>query len=259
MEDFNIRKFLTENKLTVNTKTLKESDESEDVKSTEGGSLRDQFLAVGTSEEVNQYTDSLKKDLELNGRENYEGWTKSDFVEDFKNYLADKGLDEDVPGFGIGGNHKDNPILNAVDKGVSKIGKYADKFHKAMEPWGKGAASAMRESGKVNPYTTKPKDGEEADDEDMEWNWESKIHEMEIDGEGNPTELPKHMEDEYQANGRWEESEDPELLDRLNNLANKSDFKEFQDLLRIVGSEWMNEDFTKEEIKSMLNFLVDEI
>ena len=177
MEDFNIRKFLTENKLTVNTKTLKEDlNDSEDVKSTEGGSLRDQFLAVGTSEEVNQYTDSLKKDLELNGRENYEGWTKSDFVEDFKNYLADKGLDEDVPGFGVGGDHKDNPILNAVDKGISKIGKYAKKFDKFMEPYGKDAANSMLENEKVNPYTTKPKDGEEADDEDMEWNWENKIN-----------------------------------------------------------------------------------
>jgi hypothetical protein len=194
------------------SKNLKESDGSEDVKSTEGGSLRDQFLAVGTSEEVNQYLDSLKQDLKINGPETYEGWTKSDFVEDFKNYIADKGLEEDTPGFGVGGSHKDNPIINAVEKGISKIGKYAKKFDKFMEPYGKAAAGSMREN-----------------------------------------------EESTNFDERWQESEDPELLDRLDNLANTSDFKELQDLLRIVGSEWMNEDFTKEEIKSMLNFLVDEI
>jgi hypothetical protein len=271
MEDFNLRKFLKENKLIVNTKILKEDiDSSEDVKSTKGGSLRDRFLAVGTPEELNQYLDSLKKDLQMSGPKNYEGFSKSDYIEDFKNYIADKGLDEDIPGFGVGGSHKDNPIINAVEKGISKIGKYAKKFDKFMEPYGKAAAGSMREadrgldedipgfgvggSHKDNPIINAVEKGI------------SKIGKyakkfdkfMEPYGKAAAGSM-RENEESTNFDERWQESEDPELLDRLDGLANRSDFKELQDLLRIVGSEWMNEDFTKEEIKSMLNFLVDEI
>ena len=40
------------------------------------------------------YVQSLSKDIELNGKEQYREFTADDFVEDFKNYIADKSLQE---------------------------------------------------------------------------------------------------------------------------------------------------------------------
>ena len=40
------------------------------------------------------YVKSLAKDIELNGKEQYKDFTSDDYVEDFKNYIADKGLQE---------------------------------------------------------------------------------------------------------------------------------------------------------------------
>lgn len=274
MEDFNIRKFLTENKLTINTKILKESDESEDVKSTEGGSLRDQFLAVGTSEEVSQYLESLKNDLKLNGPEGYEGWTKSDYVEDFRNYLEDKTLEEGIydltsfhgvtsnepkmsdmsepelrnyiekeeasgrlwgrslgiaqhmlqkmqkdkveenTGYAVGNISDKNPIIKGVKKGINAVGNAAKKFNKFMEPYGKAAAQAMREGNE-------------------DWDGE----EFQIPGEGDKDSddyLPSH--DEF-----------------MEGQVNMRELKLLQDMLRIVGSDWMHEGFDKEDIKEYIN------
>ena len=50
--------------------------------------------ANATGDEIEMYVKSLAKDIELNGKEQYKDFTSDDFVEDFKNYIADKGLQE---------------------------------------------------------------------------------------------------------------------------------------------------------------------
>lgn len=50
--------------------------------------------ANATGDEVEMYVKSLAKDIELNGKEQYKDFTSDDFVEDFKNYIADKSLQE---------------------------------------------------------------------------------------------------------------------------------------------------------------------
>ena len=50
--------------------------------------------ANATGDEVEMYVQSLSKDIELNGKEQYREFTADDFVEDFKNYIADKSLQE---------------------------------------------------------------------------------------------------------------------------------------------------------------------
>lgn len=56
--------------------------------------------ANATGDEVEMYVKSLAKDIELNGKEQYRDFTSDDYVEDFKNYIADKSLDE-----GAGDDH----------------------------------------------------------------------------------------------------------------------------------------------------------
>ena len=50
--------------------------------------------ANATGDEVEMYVKSLAKDIELNGKEQYREFTSDDYVEDFKNYMADKSLNE---------------------------------------------------------------------------------------------------------------------------------------------------------------------
>ena len=50
--------------------------------------------ANATGDEVAMYVKSLAKDIELNGKEQYKNFTSDDYVEDFKNYIADKSLQE---------------------------------------------------------------------------------------------------------------------------------------------------------------------
>ena len=50
--------------------------------------------ANATGDEVEMYVKSLAKDIELNGKEQYKEFTSDDYVEDFKNYIADKSLNE---------------------------------------------------------------------------------------------------------------------------------------------------------------------
>ena len=50
--------------------------------------------ANATGDEIEMYVKSLAKDIELNGKEQYKDFTSEDFVEDFKNYIADKSLEE---------------------------------------------------------------------------------------------------------------------------------------------------------------------
>ena len=76
----------------------KNKDTSDFASSEDGGTLKDQFLEYGTQEEIDQYLGSLKKDMELDGGEGYKGWKKTDFVEDFRNYVSEKGLTEDDKG-----------------------------------------------------------------------------------------------------------------------------------------------------------------
>ena len=63
------------------------------------GMLKDVVLAIikdtnATNPEVQMYIDSLTQDIKLNGKESYSDYEIDDYIEDFKNYVADKSLQE---------------------------------------------------------------------------------------------------------------------------------------------------------------------
>ena len=63
------------------------------------GILKDVVLAIikdtnATNPEVQAYIDSLTNDIKLNGKEAYADYEIDDYIEDFKNYVADKSLQE---------------------------------------------------------------------------------------------------------------------------------------------------------------------
>ena len=75
---------------------LEEDSVEEGYEDTKGKALYP-ILKAGvnaTGDEVEMYVKSLAKDIELNGKEQYSDFTSDDFVEDFKNYIADKSLEE---------------------------------------------------------------------------------------------------------------------------------------------------------------------
>ena len=51
----------------------------------------------------------------------------------------------------------------------------------------------------------------------------------------------------------------PEQIDRFEGTANMRDLKTLQDMIRIVGTDWMQEGFEKGDIKEYINYLIDEI
>tara|TARA_B110000211_G_C13709574_1_gene391121 strand:+ start:36 stop:272 length:237 start_codon:yes stop_codon:yes gene_type:complete len=51
----------------------------------------------------------------------------------------------------------------------------------------------------------------------------------------------------------------PEQIERFEGTANMRDLKTLQDMLRMVGSEWMQEGFEKEDIKEYINHYIDQI
>ena len=59
------------------------------------GNLFQALANFGSEVEIKQYLDSVSKDmLRTPGKNDYEGWTEEDYLEDFKNYIADKSLQE---------------------------------------------------------------------------------------------------------------------------------------------------------------------
>lgn len=66
----------------------------------EGGkSMKDVVLAIikdtnATNPEVQMYIDSLTNDIKLNGKEQYADFTSDDFIEDFKEFIGNKSLQE---------------------------------------------------------------------------------------------------------------------------------------------------------------------
>lgn len=59
------------------------------------GNLFQALANFGSEVEIKQYLDSVSKDmLRTPGQNDYKGWTEDDYVEDFKNYIADKSLQE---------------------------------------------------------------------------------------------------------------------------------------------------------------------
>ncbi|MDB4414438.1 hypothetical protein N9265_00240 [bacterium] len=61
--------------------------------------MKDVVLAIvkdtnATNPEVQMYIDSLTKDIKLNGKESYSDYEIDDYIEDFKNYISDKSLQE---------------------------------------------------------------------------------------------------------------------------------------------------------------------
>jgi len=51
----------------------------------------------------------------------------------------------------------------------------------------------------------------------------------------------------------------PDQIQRFEGTANMRDLKTLQDMLRMVGSEWMQEGFDKEDIKEYINHYIDQI
>jgi hypothetical protein len=59
------------------------------------GNLFQALANLGSEMEIQQYLDSVSKDmLRTPGQNDYKGWTEDDYIEDFKNYIADKSLQE---------------------------------------------------------------------------------------------------------------------------------------------------------------------
>jgi len=59
------------------------------------GNLFQALANLGSEMEIQQYLDSVSRDmLRTPGQNDYKGWTEDDYIEDFKNYIADKALQE---------------------------------------------------------------------------------------------------------------------------------------------------------------------
>jgi hypothetical protein len=59
------------------------------------GNLFQALANLGSEMEIQQYLDSVGKEISRTpGKNDYEGWTEDDYIEDFKNYIADKSLQE---------------------------------------------------------------------------------------------------------------------------------------------------------------------
>ena len=59
------------------------------------GNLKNALASIGSDIEIQQYLDSVSKDmLRTPGKNDYKGWTEDDYIEDFKNYISDKSLQE---------------------------------------------------------------------------------------------------------------------------------------------------------------------
>tara|TARA_Y100000296_G_scaffold71818_1_gene87641 strand:- start:191 stop:427 length:237 start_codon:yes stop_codon:yes gene_type:complete len=51
----------------------------------------------------------------------------------------------------------------------------------------------------------------------------------------------------------------PEQIDRFEGTANGRELGLLQDMIKIVGTDWMQEGFEKGDIKEYINHLIDEI
>lgn len=56
-----------------------------------------------------------------------------------------------------------------------------------------------------------------------------------------------------------DEFSEQEMFDRMESLANTSELKELQDMMRIVATEWWDEGFEKEDIKAYMSNFIDNI
>ncbi len=50
-----------------------------------------------------------------------------------------------------------------------------------------------------------------------------------------------------------------EQIDRFEGTVNMRDLKTLQDMLRIVGHQWFEDGFLKEDIKDYINYYIDQI
>lgn len=114
----------------------------------------------GNDVEVSEYMKSLKKEIWAGKEEDYKDWTGKDYIEDFKNYIADKGIDE---------NHETDPhdtndYTDYFDLGEKAFVAGKDQNENpftgyAKEQWLKGwkrkhaKALGLKESFKVKPHT----------------------------------------------------------------------------------------------------------
>lgn len=62
--------------------------------------------------------------------------------------------------------------------------------------------------------------------------------------------------EEANINERWL---GPEQIERFEDTAKIRDLQTLHDMLRMVGSEWMQEGFDKEDIKEYINYYIDQI
>jgi hypothetical protein len=65
--------------------------------------------------------------------------------------------------------------------------------------------------------------------------------------------------DKIKENNISEGSISEDTLDRMDELSNIRDLKVFKTYLRILSTDWMQENFSKKDIKKFVNLLIDEI
>jgi len=100
--------------------------------------------ANATGDEIEMYVKSLAKDIELNGKEQYKDFTSDDYVEDFKNYIADKGLEEMGDATVASAANGLENIIDSLKKLSKAAGPVAKKAYAALQVLGAGAGAAIR-------------------------------------------------------------------------------------------------------------------
>ena len=100
--------------------------------------------ANATGDEIEMYVKSLAKDIELNGKEQYKDFTSDDYVEDFKNYIADKGLEEMGDATAASAAKGLENIIDSLKKLSKAAGPVAKKAYAALQVLGAGAGAAIR-------------------------------------------------------------------------------------------------------------------
>jgi len=69
----------------------------------------------------------------------------------------------------------------------------------------------------------------------------------------------KSYKNDLKENDTYEGWLGPQQIERFEGTVDMRDLKTLQDLIRIVGTEWMQEGFEKGDIKEYINHLIDEI
>lgn len=86
-------------------------DENEEINESYQDNLEDLLADVGSEMEISAYIESLNRDKNQDG---YKNFTDDDYIEDFKNYLADKSLEE------VGSGMEDTVQYKGVEHEITR-------------------------------------------------------------------------------------------------------------------------------------------